>query len=82
MDAMGDRIDLLLSDVMMPEMTGGDLACALRAVRPTLPALFMSGLSKGLEVDEPGTFLAKPFTRAMLLSHVRSRLAAAPANAA
>ncbi len=82
MDAMGDRIDLLLSDVMMPEMTGGDLACALRAVRPTLPVLFMSGLPKALDWNEPGTFLAKPFTRAMLLSHVRSRLAAAAANAA
>jgi len=82
MDAMGDRIDLLLSDVMMPEMTGGDLACALRAVRPTLPVLFMSGLPKALDWNEPGTFLAKPFTRAMLLSHVRSRLAAKAANAA
>ena len=82
MDAMGDRIDLLLSDVMMPEMTGGDLACALRAVRPSLPVVFMSGLPKALDWNEPGTFLAKPFTRVMLLSHVRSRLAAAPASAA
>lgn len=82
MDAVGDRIDLLLSDVMMPEMTGGDLACVLRAVRPTLPVLFMSGLPKPLEWNEPGAFLAKPFTRAMLLSHVRSRLAAKAASAA
>ena len=80
MDAMGDRIDLLLSDVMMPEMTGGDLACKLRAVRPTLPVLFMSGLPKALDWNEPGTFLAKPFTRAMLLSHVRTRLTAASAT--
>ncbi len=82
MDTMGDRIDLLLSDVMMPEMTGGDLACALRAVRPTLPVLFMSGLPKALDWNEPGTFLAKPFTRATLLHHVRRRLAAGVANAA
>jgi CheY-like chemotaxis protein len=83
METMGDKIDLVLSDVMMPEMTGGELATAIRMKRPNLPVLFMSGLPKALDWSEPGTFLAKPFTRAMLLSHVRARLrAAASANAA
>ncbi|HUR34797.1 MAG TPA: ATP-binding protein [Vicinamibacterales bacterium] len=77
MERMGDHIDLVLSDVMMPEMTGGELAAALRARRPTLPVLFMSGLPRALDWSEPGSFLAKPFTRAMLLSHVRARLQAA-----
>ena len=77
MEVMGDRVDLVLSDVMMPEMTGTELACALRARRPGLPVLFMSGLPRALDWSEPEDFLAKPFTRAMLLSHVRSRMAAA-----
>ncbi len=82
MDTMGDRVDLILTDVMMPEMTGSELANAIRVRRPGLPVLFMSGLPKGLEWSEPGAFLAKPFTRAMLLSHVRARLASSASSAA
>jgi len=74
-DDMGDRLHLVLTDVMMPEMTGSELATAIRLKRPGLPVLFMSGLPKALDWSEPGTFLPKPFTRAMLLSHVRSRMA-------
>ena len=82
MDTMGDRVDLILTDVMMPEMTGSELANAIRVRRPGLPVLFMSGLPKGLEWSEPGAFLAKPFTRATLLSHVRARLASSASSAA
>lgn len=78
-EVQGSRIDLVLSDVMMPEMTGRELALAIRSRRPDLPVLFMSGLPRALDCTEPGTFLAKPFTRTMLLSHVRSRLAAVAA---
>ena len=80
-EAEGRRIDLVLSDVMMPEMTGRELATAIRTRRPDLPVLFMSGLPRALDCTDPGTFLAKPFTRTMLLSHVRARLAAAVAAA-
>ena len=82
MDTIGDRVNLVLSDVMMPEMTGSELANAIRVRRPGLPFLFMSGLPKGLEWSEPGSFLAKPFTRAMLLSTVRARLASSASSAA
>ena len=79
-DSMREPIDLVLSDVMMPEMNGSELASAIREKRPGMPVLFMSGLPKALDCNEPGAFLPKPFTRAALLSHVRSRLAsAAPA---
>jgi two-component system cell cycle sensor histidine kinase/response regulator CckA len=81
MDTIGDRVDLVLTDVMMPEMTGSELAAAMRSKRPGLPVLFMSGLPKALDWNEPGSFLAKPFTRAMLLSHVRTRLAQAASAA-
>jgi two-component system cell cycle sensor histidine kinase/response regulator CckA len=80
-DSAGSRVDLVLSDVMMPEMTGRELADAIQVRRPDLPVLFMSGLPRSLDSSEPETFLAKPFTRTMLLSHVRARLAAASAAA-
>jgi signal transduction histidine kinase/CheY-like chemotaxis protein len=76
-EAAGERVNLVLSDVMMPEMTGRELATAIHGRRPGLPVLFMSGLPRALDSIEPGTFLAKPFTRTMLLSYVRARLAAA-----
>ena len=69
-------IDLVLSDVMMPEMTGKQLAGAIHERCPGVPVLFMSGLPKALDLDEPCAFLAKPFTRAALLAHVRERLTA------
>ncbi len=81
LDEVGGRVDLVLSDVMMPEMTGRELAAAVRRLRPGLPVLFMSGLPRSLDSSESGAFLAKPFTRSMLISHVRACLAAASAAA-
>ena len=74
-ERMHEPLDLVLSDVMMPEMNGGQLASAIREKRPGVPVLFMSGLPKALDWTEPGGFLPKPFTRAALLSHVRARIA-------
>ena len=76
-DSLGEPLDLVLSDVMMPEMNGSELVNAIRERKPGVPVLFMSGLPKSLESTEPGGFLPKPFTRAALLSHVRSRMASA-----
>ena len=39
-------IDLLLTDVIMPEMLGNEVAAAVRAARPDLPALYMSGYAQ------------------------------------
>jgi two-component system cell cycle sensor histidine kinase/response regulator CckA len=72
-----DPIDLVLSDVMMPEMTGSQLAAAIREKQPGIPVLFMSGLPKALDWNEPDSFLPKPFTRAALLSRVKARMARA-----
>jgi len=62
----GDPIDVLVTDVAMPGMSGRDLAERIRALRPGLPVLFISGyddsLAHGGATRDP--FLAKPFSPA------------------
>jgi PAS domain S-box-containing protein len=74
-------IDLLVTDVVMPGMSGPQLADALRARRPGTPVLFMSGYADDdvlLEgVQSAGLpFLPKPFTPAELARRVREAMAA------
>lgn len=75
-----DPIHLLLSDVVMPLMNGGELARHLRAIRPDIRVLFMSAYTTEL-VEEYGVrlgpgepFLVKPFSLAELKSKVRAVL--------
>jgi len=69
-------IDLLLTDVVMPEMLGNEVARHIHAIRPDLPVLYMSGYAQPI-LDTHGTFagqidlLEKPFTEATLLTRVR-----------
>ncbi len=64
----GDSINALITDVNMPGVNGFQLAHSLRAKRPDLPVLFISGYFEEMEaprelIDAPGThFLAKPFS--------------------
>jgi PAS domain S-box-containing protein len=77
------QIDLLLTDVVMPGMSGPRLADHLRAARPELPVLFMSGFSRDLPESlqpAPGSLLQKPFTPEMLAARVAETLAAAAAR--
>jgi signal transduction histidine kinase/ActR/RegA family two-component response regulator len=68
-------IDLLLSDVVMPGMNGLQLAAKLRAQRPTVPIVFMSGYSDPAivrqEIIETAVVIDKPFTRAELSRALR-----------
>lgn len=77
-DDMVEGIDLLLTDVMMPGISGADLATQLRQERPTLRVLFMSGYinipALARDVIRESLLLAKPFTPAELLDHVRQAL--------
>ncbi len=71
--------DLLLTDVIMPEITGPRLAEIARVERPDLPVLFMSGYSNGLlgtthVLDEGIAFIEKPFTGGDLLHKVADTL--------
>ena len=72
-------IDLLLTDVVMPEMLGNEVAERVAALRPGVPALFMSGYAQPI-LDSHGVpapsydILEKPWTEAVLLTRVRKAL--------
>ena len=79
------QIDLLLTDVMMPVMSGPDLARAVTAIRPDIRLLFMSGFSADLialggKLDPATNFIGKPFTLADIAIRVRGVLDSAPAG--
>jgi hypothetical protein len=70
---------LLLTDVLMPEVSGREVAERIRAQRPDLPVVFMSGYSQGVlsprQGLDPGmTLLQKPFDEATLLACVDAAL--------
>ena len=70
------EIDLLLTDVIMPEMNGRELAKSLEARYPRLKRLFMSGHTADIiadhgVLDEGVSFIAKPFSMNDLLVKVR-----------
>lgn len=73
------RIDLVLSDVVMPEMSGVEFAGHLDKLHPGTPVLFMSGYAQGAVeqqglVDVAGRLLPKPFTARELAIQVRKAL--------
>jgi CheY-like chemotaxis protein len=74
-----ESIDLLLTDVLMPVMSGVELSAKLRNMRPSLRVLLMSGYAgdviarlRGSELEI--ALIEKPFTRHGLLSKIRSVL--------
>jgi len=80
--ASTERLDLLLTDVIMPRMRGADLAARLRQSRPDLRVLFMSGypdderfLAEDLGQGS-GTLLEKPFTLGALTRAVAKQVTA------
>ena len=73
------EIHLLITDMLMPELGGRDLALALRAERPSTRVLYVSGHAEDLVertglVAEQSDFLPKPFTARSLESAVRHLL--------
>jgi len=78
-ERLGGRLSLLLTDVVMPRMNGGELAGRLAALCPGLRTLFMSGYADLAIVHNhillPGThFIGKPFSATELTARVREAL--------
>ncbi|MCB8925357.1 MAG: PAS domain S-box protein [Ardenticatenaceae bacterium] len=75
-DTHPEKIDLLLTDVIMPEMNGRELHDKLLNIRPDIKVLFMSGYTDNVIVhhgvlDEGVNFLEKPFTIRHFIQKVR-----------
>jgi len=70
-------IHLLLTDVVMPGMTGSELALRLKPLRRSMEVIFMSGYSERVVTDRlvlSGTYLQKPFSPEALAGKVRAVL--------
>jgi len=81
------RIGLLLSDVVMPEMNGLDLARRIQAIQPRLTTVFMSGYAENAVLQKAArsprsTYIQKPFTVDLLLTSVATALASGPVASA
>lgn len=80
LEARDTRIDLLLSDVVMPGESGVDLASWARSQNPALPVLFMTGYADeetwrdGEELTRSVAILPKPFKPEQLVAQVRAAL--------
>jgi PAS domain S-box-containing protein len=77
--ACTQQIDLVITDVVMPEMSGAELASQLEAVRPGIRILYVSGYAnRGMEsqakLDPRVAFLQKPFTIQQLVRKGQSVL--------
>jgi PAS domain S-box-containing protein len=75
-----DHIDLMLTDVIMPDQTGPEVTKAIRKKLPGLKVIYMSGYAEnrtGLSADlahQKTNFLPKPFTMASIANKVRKTL--------
>ena len=83
LEKSGKPVDLVVSDVVMPEMDGPTLARELRSRNPGLKIIFVSGYAedafkKNLPDGEQGQygFLPKPFTLKQLVAAVKETMAA------
>ena len=76
------RIDQLLTDIVMPGLSGSELAARLLQSRADLKVLYTSGYTddvaalRDIQINGPG-FIQKPYSPESLARHVRARLAGA-----
>ena len=78
-DRATENIDLLIADVVMPGLSGPEVADRMKRRHPGMQTLFLSGYSSHSALPDrvttdPSGFLQKPFTIEALLSKVRERL--------
>jgi two-component system cell cycle sensor histidine kinase/response regulator CckA len=86
LDEQDGAIDLVVSDVVMPEMDGPTMLAAMRKQNPGLRIIFVSGYAedafeKSLPDNEQFAFLPKPFTLSQLVEAVKETMGAAERGA-
>ncbi len=77
------KLKLLLTDIVMPGMSGTELARHLRVIKPELKLLFISGYTDDVGIgtgDPASAYLQKPFTPEALAGSVRELLDVKPTN--
>lgn len=79
MEGCRKKVDLVISDVVMPEMDGPSLLRELRARDPSMKVIFISGyaeeaFAKNLPPEEHFSFLPKPFSLKQLVAAVNGTL--------
>jgi len=71
-------VDLLLTDVVLPDLNGPELAERVQPVQPGMKVLYMSGYADGALLEDlrrrGGALLAKPFMPEAMLRRVRETL--------
>jgi two-component system, cell cycle sensor histidine kinase and response regulator CckA len=80
LEKAGGKVDLVVSDVVMPEMDGPTLLRELRQRKPDMKVIFVSGYAedafeKHLPEGSPPDFLAKPFTLKQLVQKIKETMA-------
>ncbi|WP_219267877.1 response regulator [Pseudomonas sp. Xaverov 259] len=70
------QLDLMMTDMGLPGMSGKELATQVRVLRPSLPILFASGYAENIEVPPGMQVIAKPFSIDQLRDKVKSMLPA------
>jgi DNA-binding response OmpR family regulator len=78
-EAIVERVDLLITDVLLPYLSGFELARWTRSLHPEIRVLYMSGYPQAEFIDRSwadphGAFIQKPFTAAKFASAVRAVL--------
>ncbi|TDV56894.1 response regulator receiver domain-containing protein [Pseudomonas graminis] len=70
----GQTIDLMMTDLGLPDMNGKDLAVEARAIRPDIPVLFASGYADSVDVPAGMHNIGKPFSIDQLRDKVKGIL--------
>lgn len=78
-EELKEKIDLLITDMVMPEMSGKELAVRLREKRPDIKALYMSGYAEEAirgqgQMEDRAAFISKPASIHSLLDKIRELL--------
>jgi CheY-like chemotaxis protein len=70
-----NTVELVISDIVMPNMTGTEMIARILALAPAMPVMLMTGWTMGSKVPAAVPVLSKPFTPLLLLETIRACLA-------